>query len=135
MRYLLLPIMLLALSPALAQDYAVVVASTSTIDSLDGAQLKGIFLRQRSFEGDVRLVPVNLLGEESMRIEFEERVLMMNRDEINRYWITNHFQGVRPPATQASLQSVKAFVQRVEGAIGYLPRNMVDAEVKVVYEF
>lgn len=135
MRNLLLPIVLLLQAPAQAQEYAVVVASNSEIAALDSERLKDIFLRQRSFEGSVHLVPVNLLGEDSARMKFEEHVLMMGRDEINRYWITSHFQGVRPPATQASLQSVKAFVERVEGAIGYLPRDMVDAGLKVVYEF
>jgi len=54
-----------------------VVASNSEIEALDSARLKDIFLRHRNFEGSVRVVPVNLLGEESARIVFEERVLMM----------------------------------------------------------
>lgn len=135
MRYLL-PLTMLLLQPAaLAQEFAVVVAQDSVIATLDGERLKDIFLRHRNFEDGVRLVPVNLLGEDAARIEFETRVLMMDRDEINRYWISSHFQGVRPPATQASLQSIKAFVAQVDGAIGYLPRDLVDASLKVVYEF
>jgi ABC-type phosphate transport system substrate-binding protein len=135
MRNYFLPLLLLLSPPALAQEYAVVVASNSEIEALDSARLRDIFLRHRNFEGAVRLVPVNLLGEEDARIVFEERVLMMGRDEINRFWITSHFQGVRPPTTQASLQSVKAFVENVAGAIGYLPLDMVDDKLKVVYEF
>ena len=112
-----------------------VVASNSVIGELDMARLKDIFLRHRNFEGPVKLVPVNLVGEDPVRIHFEEAVLMMDRDEINRYWISNHFQGIRPPVTQASLQSVKAFVEHVDGAIGYLPVDMVDASLKVIHEF
>jgi len=135
MRKLVLPLLLLLSAPLQAQEYAVVVASNSPIEKLDSERLKDIFLRHRNFEGDVRLIPVNLLGEEAARIGFEERVLMMSRDEINKYWITSHFQGVRPPATQASLQSVKAFVENVDGAIGYLPLDMVGEGLKVIYEF
>jgi hypothetical protein len=135
MKRLILTI-LLVLSPlARAEEFAVVVASNSSISMLDMARLKSIFLRQSSFEGGTRLVPVNLLGEDNARIEFEMRVLMMERDELNRYWITSHFQGLKPPATQASLDSMKAFILRVDGAIGYLPLSMVDQNLRVVYEF
>lgn len=133
---LLLLLISLALFPGAAQEhYAVVVASGSEIDSLDPDALRDIFLRRKNFEAGVRLVPVNLLGDERARIEFEERILQMDREEINRYWISNHFQGIKPPTTQASLQSIKLFVERVEGAIGYLPADMVDAQLKVIHEF
>jgi hypothetical protein len=132
----LIPAILLALSlPLRAEEFAVVVASNSNISMLDMARLRSIFLRQSSFEDGTRLVPVNLLGDDDARIEFEMRVLMMERDELNRYWITSHFQGLKPPATQASLDSMKAFILRVEGAIGYLPLSMVDQDLRVVYEF
>ncbi len=135
MRILILVLSLLMLPAATAAEYAVVVASNSTIGALDSARLRDIFLRHRNFEGEVRLVPVNLLGEDSTRTHFETSVLNMNRDELNRYWITGHFQGLKPPATQASLQSVKAFIAHVEGAIGYLPLAMVDDSLKVIHEF
>lgn len=138
MRILLLLLLLItpaATFSAAGRGYAVVVSSSSGIDALSPAKVRDIFLKKRSFEGDVRLVPVNLVGDEVPRREFENMVLQMDRDAINKYWINNHFQGISPPATQASLQSVKRFVESVEGAIGYLPLEMVDESVKVIYEF
>lgn len=122
-------------SMAASNGYAVVVARSSSIETMSPGKVRDIFLKRKSFEEGVRLVPVNLVGDESPRREFESLVLQMDRDAINRYWINNHFQGVSPPATQASLQSMKRFIENVEGAIGYLPIDMVDDSVKVIYEF
>tara|TARA_R110001592_G_scaffold54355_1_gene166300 strand:+ start:1584 stop:1892 length:309 start_codon:yes stop_codon:yes gene_type:complete len=102
---------------------------------MDVDKIRDIFLKKRSFEGASRVVPVNPLGSDPVRIEFEMQILSMDRDEINRYWVNNHFQGVSPPTTQASLQSIKRFIETVEGAIGYLPIEMVDANLKIIHEF
>jgi len=135
MRISVLILALLLAVEAMAQGYVVVVAKDSPVQELSMDMVRDIFLRRRYFENDVRLVPVNLLGEDSARVDFENRVLEMDRSELSRYWTTSHFQGVSPPTTQASLASIKAFVERVDGAISYLPANMVDDSVKVVYEF
>lgn len=121
--------------PAMAADFAVVVARDSLITTMEPARIRDVFLKRRNFEGGVKLVPVNPLGEDEIRRLFEEQVLQMDRSDINRYWTTSHFQGIKPPTTQASLESVKRFVERVNGAIGYLPASMVDSTVKVLYEF
>jgi len=129
-------LILLMLTPLLyAADYAVVVARSSQITRLEIDNIKDIFLRKRNFESDIKLVPVNLLGDDAMRRNFEQEILQMDRETISRYWVSNHFQGISPPATQASLLSIKLFVERVEGAIGYLPLEMIDSELKVLYEF
>lgn len=135
MRWLLIAPLILASNLAFASDYVVVVGTSTTITTLSSGNLKDIFLKKRSFSGSLRVIPVNLLGDEPARREFEESVLQMKREDLKRYWVSNHFQGISPPATQASLQSVKKFVSSVSGAIGYLPRDMVDGSVRVVYEF
>lgn len=135
MRWFIGILFLLSLSTVSAAEYAVVVARESAITSMDQSRIRDVFLKRRNFEGDVKLVPVNPLGEDELRRRFEESVLMMNRDDVSRYWTNSHFQGISPPTTQASLDSVKRFVQRVEGAIGYLPVEMVDEQMRVLHEF
>jgi len=81
------------------------------------------------------MIPVNLVGQDELRSKFESSVLGMDRNRLNAYWIKQHFQGVTPPLTQPSVESIKVFVQNVEGAIGYVPSSMVDNTVKAVYEF
>jgi predicted ATP-grasp superfamily ATP-dependent carboligase len=66
---------------------------------------------------------------------FETLVLQMNRSDVQRYWTENHFQGVSPPTTQASFQSIKKFVENVDGAVGYIPVALVDKTLRVVHEF
>ena len=119
----------------LASDYAVVIAMESPLNSMDLKTLKSVFLRKRAFGQEVRLYPVNVLGEDAARMSFEKLVLQMDREELNRYWIKGHFQGLSPPPTQASFRSVKAFVEKVSGAIGYLPASMVDDQLKVLHTF
>lgn len=135
LRALAIFILLCQCQLALAAQYAVVVSRNSQIEMLDENKVKDIFLKKRNFGGGTRLIPVNLLGEEPVRKEFEQKILRMERDEINRYWISSHFQGISPPATQASLPSIMLFIEKVEGAIGYLPLEMVDEELKIVHEF
>lgn len=135
MRIAVLLILLTLMPLAYTADYAVVVANNSSITALEADNIRDIFLRKRNFESGVRLVPVNLLGDEETRRDFEQKILRMDREEISQYWVSNHFQGISPPATQASLLSIKLFVERVGGAIGYLPIEMIDSQLKVLYEF
>lgn len=90
---------------------------------------------KRHFIGDQKVIPVNLVGQDNSRITFENQILKMDRESLNTYWVKQHYQGVSPPITQPSSESVKLFVQNVEGAIGYIPTSMVDSAVKVIYEF
>ena len=135
MRWLLTIILLVQMPVSLGADYAVVVAQNSSITMMELDKIRDVFLKRRSFEGGIKLIPVNPLGSDPVRLQFEMSVLGMERDEIDRFWTTSHFQGVSPPTTQASLTSIKRFVERVEGAIGYMPINMVDDQVRVLHEF
>ena len=97
MRTAILLLLALQLSAVYAAEYAVVVAKSSPIEAMNAEKIRDVFLKKRTFDGGNKLLPVNLLGDESVRKQFEVKVLQMQRDEINRYWITNHFKGVSPP--------------------------------------
>jgi hypothetical protein len=127
--------LLILLSCADAAEYGVITNPQSGIDRIDPRQLRDLFLQKRRFIGTQKAIPVNLLADNMARIAFESEVLKMNRDTLNGYWIKQHFQGIVPPVTQSSFASVKLFVRNVEGAIGYIPLELVDKDVKVLYEF
>lgn len=135
MRTLILLFLFLQLSGVHAAGYAVVVSRNTPVESMSPERIKDVFLKKRNYEGNIKLLPVNILGDAAVRKEFERNVLQMQREEINRYWITSHFRGISPPVTQASLVSVQKFVEKVNGAIGYLPKDMVDKKLRIVYEF
>lgn len=115
--------------------YAVVMAKDSPVEPLQAPVVRDIFLRKTRELAGITLVPVNILGEPPARVQFESKVLEMDREDLNRYWITSHFQEVSPPSTQASFDAIRQFVIRVEGALGYIPIEMVTEELKVLYEF
>lgn len=116
-------------------QFSVIVSKKAPFSALSTQQVRDIYLLKRHFVGDIKIIPINLVGQDVSRSEFESVVLGMDRNRLNDYWVKQHFQGVTPPLTQPSFESIKAFVQNVEGAIGYIPSSMVDANVKVIYEF
>ncbi len=135
MKKLVCALFLLASWPSAAEDYAVVISAKADLVQLEERMIRDVFLKKRQFARKLRLLPVNITGDVPARRAFELTVLGMTRDELNQYWIENHFHGVSPPGTQASFAALKKIVQRVDGAITYLPRDMVDDRVQVIYEF
>ncbi|MDO9207301.1 MAG: hypothetical protein Q7T91_03510 [Sulfuricurvum sp.] len=116
-------------------EYSVIVSKKVSFSALTSQQIRDIFLQKRHMIGDQKIIPINLLGQDEARSAFESTILKMDRDRLNVYWVKQHFQGVVPPLTQPSFESIKVFVQNVEGSMGYIPSILVDNSVKVVYEF
>lgn len=119
----------------MGSQYSLIVSKKSDFSTLSTQQVKEIFLQKRHTVGNNRVIPLNLVGQHESRGMFESIVLGMDRDRLNTYWVKQHYEGVSPPLTQSSFESIKAFVQTVEGAMGYVPSSMVDNSVKAVYEF
>jgi ABC-type phosphate transport system substrate-binding protein len=122
-------------SAALASDYSVIVSKKVSLSAVTSQQVRDVYLQKRHTIGDQTIIPVNLVGQNELRSAFESTVLGMDRNRLNAYWIKQHFQGNTPPLTQPSVESIKLFVQNVEGAMGYIPSAMADNSVRVVYEF
>jgi len=116
-------------------EYSIIISKRVSLPETTSQQIRDVFLMKRHTIGNQKIIPLNLLGQDVSRIAFENEILKMDRDRLNTYWVKQHFQGVTPPITQPSHESIKAFVQNVEGAIGYIPSSMADNSVKVIYEF
>lgn len=128
-------LLIILVSTIFGAQYSVIISKKAEVSPLTAQQIRDIFLQKRHSLGHQKVIPLNLVGQEPSRIAFESDVLGMGRDRLNTYWVKQHFQGIAPPITQPSHESIKAFVQNVEGAIGYIPSSMVDNSVKVIYEF
>ena len=122
-------------STLFAAQYSIVISKKTPLSAISTEQIRDIYLQKRHTIGDQKIIPLNLVGQEPSRIAFENAVIGMGRDRLNTYWVKQHFQGNSPPITQPSNESIKTFVQNVEGAIGYIPSSMVDGSLKVIYEF
>ena len=118
-----------------AGEYAVVVNKKNKIDKISKKQLKNIFLKKRHFIDNQKIVAINVSANMPLRMKFEKSILQMSREKLNSFWTKQHFHGISPPLTQSSTNSVKLFVKNVDGAIGYLPKNLIDDSIKVIYEF
>ena len=118
-----------------AAEYAVITSTKSEISKLSTKQVKDIFLMKLHYIDDMKVIPINSSANTPIRLVFEQSILKIDRERLNNYWIKQHFQGISPPLTQPSIQSVKMFIKNVKGTVGYIPLDMVDSDLKVLYEF
>lgn len=126
-------LMLLVSLPAISSDY-VVIANKEMKDFSKG-QIKAIFLKKLTLVNDMNIVPINMGATSPVRLEFEKHVVKMSFSRLKSYWTKQHYLGHRPPITMKSQESVKAFVKKVDGAIGYIEANNVDDSLKILYKW
>ena len=119
----------------LGAEYSVVVNKNSKILKLSKKQIQDIYLKKRNFIDEVKVVPINMSSSSQARKKFDAQVLKYDSEKLNRHWVKLHFQGITPPVVQSSDKSMKLFIQNVESAIGYLPTQVVDSNLRVIYEF
>jgi hypothetical protein len=111
-----------------ATQFVVIANKESKIDKgLDANEIRRI--------DTLKLVPLNLSASDPLRESFQKEVLSMSDRQLASYWAKQHYLGHRPPLTMMSVESVLAFVREVNGAIGYVPKEAVDASVKIIYEY
>ncbi len=118
-----------------AREYGVIVGSTLQAEGLTQENLRQIFLKKRRFLGETKLVPLNQKPNSAIRRSFEKKILHMSHHRLKRYWTTQHYKGHRPPIQLSSDVSVIKFVQKIEGAIGYVDMAKIpkDAKVRILY--
>jgi len=130
---LFLILSLLCINSSFADDY--VIVSNKNMKELSLSQVKAIFLKKLTFVSDVKVVPINLGLRDELRLKFEKKVLRMNFSRLKTYWTTQHYLGHRPPVSMKSQESIKAFVKKVDGSIGYIQAVYVDDDLKIIYKW
>lgn len=128
-----LAFLLLAGVPAWA-EVVVVVDARAGIETLSRDEVANIFLgRRRALPGGLDAYPVDLPGSVGAREEFYRKLVDKSLSEISAYWARLYFSGkTRPPAQSSSYGEVVRYVLGTTGGIGYLPRDQVDARLRVV---
>jgi ABC-type phosphate transport system substrate-binding protein len=135
-----------AISPDAAQSHrpeqsgpfeplAIVVNHTNPSDNLSMAELRKIFLGERSHWANGRRITIVMrdLGEPERRIIVRD-VCGMTEDQLKFHVLHGLFTGeiLVSPKILSSPEGVRKFVFNVPGAIGYLRMSDVDSTVKVV---
>lgn len=118
-----------------ANDYVVIISNSNKIEEVKKDELKNIFLKKRNFVGEVKVYPVNLPADNLVRKRFEKSILNMDREDISEYWMEKHYYGITPPFIQNSEVALIKFIKNFDGAIGYISKEKIDKELKVIYEF
>jgi len=126
-------IILFIVSSSLSDEY--VIIANKNMKELSLSQIKAIFLKKLIIINDRKIVPINLgLGDE-LRLKFEKKILKMNFSRLKTYWTKQHYLGHRPPVSMKSQKSIKAFVKKVDGSIGYMRAVYVDNDLKIIYKW
>lgn len=118
-----------------ANDYLVVANKSLHIDKITALQLKMIFLKKSKIINGTTVVPINLGVSNIIRKSFEKNILHMSRKRLKYFWIEQHYLGKRPPITMKSPKSIIKFVQKIDGAISYIPINDLNDNVKVIFRW
>jgi hypothetical protein len=116
-----------------AKNLVLIAGKQTPITHLSAGDIKSIYLKKHIYWHNVKLVPLNLPPEHTFRRRFEKEVLKMDRQHLQRYWTRQHYLGHRPPFRVKTPESVVAFVKKVRGAVGYVPEEMADKNVTILY--
>jgi ABC-type phosphate transport system substrate-binding protein len=126
-------LLLFFVSSSFSDEY--VIVSNKNMKELSLSQVKAIFLKKLTIINDIKVVPVNLTARDPLRLKFEKKILRMNFSRLKTYWTKQHYLGHRPPVSMKSEQSVKAFLKKVDGSIGYMKAIYVDDDLKIIYKW
>ena len=131
MRYLLL----FSLTAILYGNERFVLISNQNfpVSHLSEGQIKQIYLKRISFIKDMQIVPINYIARDPLRKVFEKNLLHMSAKKLSRYWMKEHYLGIRPPVVQSSVDSTIVFVKKVDGAVAYIPHSKLPADMRVLY--
>ena len=121
--------------PANDQNLAIIVNQTNPVDNFSLAELRKIFLGERSHWPNGRRITLVMMdpAQPERKVILRE-VYGMNEKDLSQHFIQGVFTGAVfvSPKTLATPSDVLKFVFNVPGAIGYLRASDVDTSVKVL---
>ncbi|CAG1021884.1 hypothetical protein DOJK_01308 [Patescibacteria group bacterium] len=118
-----------------AGNQVVIVANASlAINSINENELLRIYLLRQTFWSDGSpIIALNLEANSPTRDIFTTQVLKQTSSALANHWQQMHFKGKTPPLVQNSDQAILMFVEKVQGAIGYISSDTpVSNHVKVL---
>ena len=117
------------------QSLAIIVNQTNPVDNFSLAELRKIFLGERSHWPNGRRITLVMMDPgEPERTAVLRDICRMNEIEFSRHFLQGLFTGevFVSPKTLSSPTGVRKFVFNVPGAIGYVRASDVDGTVKVI---
>ena len=125
----------LALQSAAFEPLAIVVNRSNPVDKLSMAELRGIFLGNRSHWANGRRITLVMrdVGEPERKVAVRD-ICGMTEDQLKNHFLHGLYTGeiLVSPKTLSTPTGVRKFIFNVPGAIGFLRTSDVDATVKVL---
>jgi len=116
-----LALWLMGVGIAWADDLVVVVNSQAPVQQLTNQDVKEIFLGEKTFWGDVHIVPVGYVDGAAIQSEFLDKVINISENVYKTYWIKRIFrEGGTPPRKAATAEEALSMISRNPGAVGFV---------------
>jgi len=124
----------LSLSSNIYADTVVIVGSDSGLNEISAKEAKSIFLgKSKKLPDGKAATPVEQPTESTNREAFNKKILKKNEQKLKAYWSKKVFSGKgKPPKQLNDDAAVKIFVNKTDGAIGYIDSKNIDSSVKTV---
>lgn len=133
---LLMTIIALQLNSQNQVSFKIVVNKTTSIESITIEDLKKIFLKkQTKWKNGEKIYPVDLNESSRTREHFTDEVHGKRISAVKAYWQKQIFTGRGvPPPEKSSDKEVLEYVEKNEGAIGYISsgKSIRKYEVKII---
>jgi ABC-type phosphate transport system substrate-binding protein len=129
------PLALSSGSPAFQEDLAIIVNKTNPIEAMTLAELRDVFLAERSRWPNGRKVTITMLDIGNPERDVVLRTIYRMREaDFNRNFLRARFAGetTEEPKLLASPTNMVRFVFNAPGAIGYVRASSLDGSVKVL---
>ena len=115
----------LSISQAHAAEIAVIVNASGPLVSAAERDIADIYLGEKRFQDGIKIAPL-LYPEGAVKESFLREMVRMTPKEYKLYWTKKIFQEGTPlPKTPAGIPDIINTVKETEGAIGFLPRDML----------
>lgn len=126
-------LLLLASLPAVAEPVLVVNPSVP-VNDLKRNEARLIFSLRRSQWKDGSPIRVHVLDDQNpLHVRFCREVLRLYPRQLRRAWDRQTFSGTgQAPNVVESIEAMRETIAREPGAVGYLPRELVDGSVKIL---
>jgi ABC-type phosphate transport system substrate-binding protein len=118
-----------------SRNLAIIVNTANPVDNLSMAELRKVFLGERSHWPNGRRITLVMMDTgQPERTTLLREVCQMNESDFNKHFLHGLFTGevFVSPKTLSSPVGVRKFVFNVPGAIGYVRVSDVDSTVKVL---
>jgi hypothetical protein len=111
----------------------VVIVHPSIRETLSRSDLAAIFTtRKQAWSGGKKVIPFNFPAKHEYRVAFDQTILRMDPDAVARYWIDRRIRGGNAPPKQVpSAQVILRLVEKLDGAVAYIPRDLVSNKVRI----